>query len=171
MQMLLITSSSSIPGVSMQVATYMPQHSAMNVTFSSDSQYLLMDFKDRSLAVCQLKATHPGTHTDARALSGCVMTVSLTCEHLLRPPVAVAEEEGLKLRPSFGGRNGAFICQGSEKGCVLLWHWPTQTSLDRLTGHRQAVNTVTWSPVDPHMLVSASDDTTLRVWTSVRTSG
>lgn len=156
--------------VVLQVATYTPQHGAMNVVFSKDSQHLLMDFKDRSVAVCKLTAMPPGAHTDNRSLAS-VATVSLTCDHFLRPPVPVAEEEGLKLRPSFGGRDGAFVCQGSEKGFVLLWHWPSQKSLDHLTGHRQAVNTVTWSPVDPHMLVSASDDTTLRVWTSVQTSG
>lgn len=128
-----------------------------------------MDFKDRSLAVCYLRTTDTGAIGNSRAPSQDV-TAKLTCEHTLRPSVPMAEEEGLKLRPSFGGRNGAFVCQGSEKGVGLMWHWPTQTSLPTLQGHRQAVNTVAWSPVDPHMVVTTSDDKTLRVWTSIKTS-
>lgn len=129
-----------------------------------------MDFKDRSLVVCHLEVIPAGAHSDGRLVS-LPMTVRITRKHELRPPVPVVEEEGLKLRPSFGGRDGAFVCQGSEKGDVLLWHWPSQTSLDRLSGHRLAVNTISWNPADPHMLVSASDDATLRVWTSTKISG
>lgn len=48
---------------------------------------------------------------------------------------------------------------------VYIWHareWMEPCWV--LSGHSGAVNCVSWNPTDLHMLASASDDGTIRIW-------
>ncbi len=47
---------------------------------------------------------------------------------------------------------------------VFVWHIRRELPLATLTGHSRTVNCVHWNPRYPHLLVSASDDGTLRLW-------
>jgi len=70
------------------------------------------------------------------------------------------------IRSCFGGFGEAFILSGSEgpSDCnVYLWHREHGTLLETLSGHTRTVNCVTWNPKQ-HMIASASDDCTVRVW-------
>lgn len=63
-----------------------------------------------------------------------------------------------------GGPDHSFIASGSEDNKVYIYHILRETPIAELTGHSRTVNCVTWNPVYPKVLVSGSDDSTLRVW-------
>ncbi|CAF2119004.1 unnamed protein product [Brassica napus] len=68
------------------------------------------------------------------------------------------------IRSCFGGYKQAFIASGSEDSQVYIWHRSTGKLIIELPGHAGAVNCVSWSPTNLHMLASASDDGTIRIW-------
>ena len=47
---------------------------------------------------------------------------------------------------------------------VYVWHMKSESPIAVLEGHSRTVNCVHWNPSLPHMLASASDDGTVRVW-------
>ena len=63
-----------------------------------------------------------------------------------------------------GGTDHSFIASGSEDNKVYIYHILRENPIAELTGHSRTVNCVTWNPVYPKILVSGSDDSTLRVW-------
>ncbi|KAG7474029.1 WD repeat-containing protein 26-like [Solea senegalensis] len=63
-----------------------------------------------------------------------------------------------------GGHNEDFIASGSEDHKVYIWHRRSELPIAELTGHTRTVNCVSWNPVLPGLLASASDDGTVRIW-------
>jgi WD40 repeat protein len=89
------------------------------------------------------------------------------------------------IHSGFGGLGQEFIASGSEgdgfhmklsndiqikfqliktDNKVFVWHIRRELPLATLTGHSRTVNCVHWNPRWPHLLASASDDGTVRLW-------
>nr|XP_046256826.1 WD repeat-containing protein 26 isoform X2 [Scatophagus argus] len=64
----------------------------------------------------------------------------------------------------FGGYNEDFIASGSEDHKVYIWHRRSELPIAELSGHTRTVNCVSWNPILPGLLASASDDGTVRIW-------
>lgn len=64
----------------------------------------------------------------------------------------------------FGGVHESFVASGSEDNKVYIWHIKREEPLAKLSGHTKTVNCVSWNPIYPSMLASASDDGTVRIW-------
>ncbi|KAF9112035.1 hypothetical protein BGX27_004054 [Mortierella sp. AM989] len=68
------------------------------------------------------------------------------------------------IRSCFGGWDEQFVISGSEDSKVYIWHRENGNLIQTLDGHSKAVTVVAWSPTNPTMLASASDDRTIRIW-------
>jgi len=64
----------------------------------------------------------------------------------------------------FGGADQNFIASGSEDHKVYIFHVRREAPIAVLSGHSRTVSCVSWNPVFPQVLVSGSDDGTVRVW-------
>ncbi|CAG9113660.1 unnamed protein product [Plutella xylostella] len=64
----------------------------------------------------------------------------------------------------FGGAHQDFIASGSEDNKVYIWHIQGEEPIAVVSGHTRCVNAVAWNPVHHDVLVSASDDYSLRLW-------
>uniref|UniRef100_A0A0D9XKE1 Uncharacterized protein n=1 Tax=Leersia perrieri TaxID=77586 RepID=A0A0D9XKE1_9ORYZ len=74
------------------------------------------------------------------------------------------------IRSCFGGSNSLFIASGSEDSQVYIWKRHLEMPIKVLYGHSLTVNCVSWNPARPHMLASASDDRTVRIWLAQKES-
>ncbi|KAF9354010.1 hypothetical protein BGX26_008228 [Mortierella sp. AD094] len=68
------------------------------------------------------------------------------------------------IRSCFGGWDEQFVISGSEDSKVYIWHRENGNLIQTLDGHSGPVTVVAWSPTNPTMLASASDDRTIRIW-------
>ena len=71
------------------------------------------------------------------------------------------------IRSSFGGLGEQFLVSGGDSGNVHIWDRQGGEPIACLPGHAATVNAAVFNPADPTMIVSASDDHTLRVWSHV----
>ncbi|KAJ0967441.1 hypothetical protein J5N97_024358 [Dioscorea zingiberensis] len=72
------------------------------------------------------------------------------------------------IRSCFGGSDCLFLASGSEDSKIYIWQRHDEAPIQILSGHSLTVNCVSWNPSKPHMLASASDDRTIRIWMATR---
>lgn len=65
---------------------------------------------------------------------------------------------------AFGGIDENYLVSGSEDGKVYVWNIRKEHPICVLDGHTRSVNCVSWNPMVPSMIASASDDGTIRIW-------
>ncbi len=69
------------------------------------------------------------------------------------------------LKPTFAGESNSYVCSGSEDSDIYVWETETGEVKQILKGHTGSVNSVTWTDCNGGMLLSASDDKKLKIWT------
>jgi len=75
-------------------------------------------------------------------------------------------QERYYIKAIFGGHDQFFVASGSEDAIIYIWNKNTEVLINKLPGHTSMVNCIAWSPTDPSLLVSGSDDYTVKVWDS-----
>jgi len=72
-----------------------------------------------------------------------------------------------KMSPTFGGVNNQMIAASHpETHKILIWDQKHSEPVAELSGHKKFVNSVSWNPTTPEMLVSASTDSSIKIWLS-----
>ncbi|KAK9480403.1 WD40-repeat-containing domain protein [Lipomyces japonicus] len=112
------------------------------VSISHDSKYALVNLQDRELHLWDIEKFR-----------------------LVRKFVG-QKQENFIIRSCFGGERDSFIVSGSEDSHVFVWKKDDGSLIERLSGHAAPVNSVAWNPMDKSMFASASDDSTIRIWTN-----
>ena len=62
------------------------------------------------------------------------------------------------IKVAFGGINENLVLCGSEDSCIFVWNREKGDLLAKIEGHTLMANAVHWSPTDPYIFASASDD-------------
>jgi len=87
----------------------------------------------------------------------------LPSRSLLRVFLGVTQRN-MTIYSSFSSPNTEFLASGSEDGKVYIYHVDKDQPVAILNGHSRCVNCVTWNEKYPELLVSVSDDKSIRLW-------
>ena len=68
------------------------------------------------------------------------------------------------MKPCFAGPNEDLILMGSENGKIIVWSKMQGTKLGELCGHEGVVNSIIVHPKISSIVISASDDNTIKTW-------
>ncbi|KAL8143033.1 hypothetical protein V2J09_016065 [Rumex salicifolius] len=170
-----------INGNEVKVWRGMRMPKVLDLAVTTDGNNLITIFSDKEIRIFNVVTNterviteeHPITSISVSA-DGKHFTVNLNSQEIHMWDVAGEWQKPLKyrghkqqkyvIRSCFGGINSAFIASGSENSEVFIWNRQQSEPIEVLSGHSMTVNCVSWNPKKPHMLASASDDHTVRIW-------
>ncbi|XP_021722150.1 WD repeat-containing protein 26-like [Chenopodium quinoa] len=153
----------------------------LDLAVTSDGNHLITVFSDKDIRILNvvtnaehvISEEHPITSLSVSA-DGKFFIVNLNSQEIhlwdvegkWRKPLKYTghKQNQYVIRSCFGGFNSSFIASGSENSEVYIWNRQKSEPIAILSGHSMTVNSVSWNPRNPHMLASASDDHTVRVW-------
>ncbi|KAF7715727.1 Uncharacterized protein PECH_006129 [Penicillium ucsense] len=116
------------------------QSKATSVTISQDSKHMLVNLADGEIQLIDIDTT-----TVIRRFRG-------------------HQQGKFVIRSVFGGAAENFVVSGSEDSKIYVWHKENGTLVETLEAHtKECVNSISWSPTNPGMFVSAGDDKTVRI--------
>ncbi|KAJ6821579.1 WD repeat-containing protein 26 isoform X1 [Iris pallida] len=117
------------------------EHAVTSLSLSRDGKYLIVNLNSQEIHLWRIH------------------------ESLKEPDRFRGHKQGkYVIRSCFGGSDCLFIASGSEDSQIFIWQRHHQEPIQVLSGHSMTVNCVSWNPTKPHMLASASDDCTIRIW-------
>ncbi|EPS34943.1 hypothetical protein PDE_09908 [Penicillium oxalicum 114-2] len=117
------------------------QSKATSVTISQDSKHMLVNLADGEIQLIDMDTT-----AVVRRFRG-------------------HQQGNFVIRSVFGGAAENFVVSGSEDSKIYVWHKENGTLVETLEAHtKECVNSISWSPVNPGMFVSAGDDKTVRMY-------
>uniref|UniRef100_A0A0N5C967 LisH domain-containing protein n=1 Tax=Strongyloides papillosus TaxID=174720 RepID=A0A0N5C967_STREA len=120
------------------------------MTFDSPIIHMAIDKSEKFLLVTTRTAGHRVINIETRQNVGTYYGAHIT---------------NCIITSCYGGPQDEFIASGSEDNKVVIWNRKKPEPLLYLNGHSKMVNSVSWNPVNSHMLASAGDDGTVIIWT------
>jgi len=141
----------------------MPSRAVLSVRWSRDGRLLLVNTRPRiggcSQACSQVPAPPLSTAIELMVLDAATLTtLSIHGGHY-----AFTTAEAPFILHTDSWADSDILASGGEDRCVHVWHRRHRRQLQRLEGHREAVNAVSWSTA-LRLLASASDDHTVILW-------
>ncbi|KAK9087758.1 hypothetical protein Syun_030152 [Stephania yunnanensis] len=152
-----------------------------DLAVTPDGEYLISICSDKDIRIYNFHTKTERVIKEAHAITS--LSVSRDCQLLIvnlnsqeihmwdiagkwdKPESYSGHKQGkYVIRSCFGGSDCKFIASGSENSQVYIWNRRKSKPIEILSGHKMTVNCVSWNPKRPHMLASASDDQTIRIW-------
>jgi len=139
----------------------LPSRAVLSIRWTPDGSLLLANTRPR------LGSQPPG-HRAAPALSTVIELLVLDPDTLTTLSThgghyAFTPSEAPFILHADAWASNDLVASGGEDHCVHVWHRRHGRHLQRLEGHTQAVNAVSWSSAH-RLLASASDDHTVILW-------
>jgi len=141
----------------------MPSRAVLSVRWSRDGRLLLVNTRPRIGGCLQAKLQVPAPPLSTAIELMVLDAATLTTLSIHGGHYAFTTAEAPFILHTDSWADSDILASGGEDRCVHVWHRRHRRQLQRLEGHREAVNAVSWSSAQ-RLLASASDDHSVILW-------